>query len=30
MTGCIDRKIGKVIRVPLRALEEWIEKNTTA
>lgn len=22
-------KIGKVIRVPLRALEEWIERNTT-
>ena len=23
-------RIGKVIRVPMRALEEWIEKNTTA
>lgn len=22
-------RIGKVIRVPLRALEEWIERNTT-
>ena len=22
-------KIGKVIRVPLRALEEWIERNAT-
>ena len=25
-----SKKIGKVIRVPMRALEEWIEKNTTA